>query len=127
MNLAAIGIVSRNLQKSVDFYRHLGLNFPAQVPKGEEHIEATTPGGLRVMLDTVDLVKKFTPDWVQPVVHPIGLAFEMKSPAEVDKVFRQLVAAGYKGARDPWDTFWGQRYASVLDPDGNGVDLFAAL
>ena len=23
--------------------------------------------------------------------------------------------------------FWGQRYATLRDPDGNGVDLFAAL
>ncbi len=32
-----------------------------------------------------------------------------------------------KGHVKPWDAFWGQRYASVLDPDGNAVDLFAAL
>jgi hypothetical protein len=25
------------------------------------------------------------------------------------------------------DAFWGQRYATVLDPDGNPVDLFAPL
>ena len=25
------------------------------------------------------------------------------------------------------DAFWGQRYTTVLDPDGNSVDLFAAL
>jgi uncharacterized glyoxalase superfamily protein PhnB len=28
---------------------------------------------------------------------------------------------------EPWDAFWGQRYATVRDLDGNGVDLFAAL
>jgi hypothetical protein len=27
----------------------------------------------------------------------------------------------------PWDAFWGQRYAVVHDPDGNGVDLLAPL
>lgn len=27
----------------------------------------------------------------------------------------------------PFDAPWGQRYATVLDPDGNGVDLFAPL
>ncbi|MEC4019520.1 VOC family protein, partial [Streptomyces sp. H27-D2] len=37
------------------------------------------------------------------------------------------VAAGYTGHKQPWDAFWGQRYASVQDPDGNTVDLFAAL
>lgn len=26
-----------------------------------------------------------------------------------------------------WDAFWGQRYATALDPDGNAVDLFAVL
>ena len=26
----------------------------------------------------------------------------------------------------PFDAPWGQRYAMVRDPDGNGVDLFAA-
>ena len=31
------------------------------------------------------------------------------------------------GHHEPWDAFWGQRYATVLDPDGNSVDLFAAL
>ncbi|MCZ6462364.1 MAG: glyoxalase, partial [Actinobacteria bacterium] len=25
------------------------------------------------------------------------------------------------------DAFWGQRYATVLDPDGNAIDLFAPL
>ena len=28
---------------------------------------------------------------------------------------------------EPMDAFWGQRYATVLDPDGNSVDLFAEL
>ena len=39
----------------------------------------------------------------------------------------ELVAAGYHGHLEPWDAFWGQRYATVLDPDGNSVDLFAPL
>ena len=38
-----------------------------------------------------------------------------------------LVAAGYQGGKEPWDAFWGQRYAQVFDPDGNSVDLFAPL
>lgn len=31
------------------------------------------------------------------------------------------------GHKAPWDAFWGQRYAVVVDPDGNLVDLFADL
>ncbi|WP_223848764.1 VOC family protein [Microbacterium hominis] len=49
------------------------------------------------------------------------------SPAEVDAVYAALVAAGHDGHVAPFDAFWGQRYATVLDPDGNAVDLFAPL
>lgn len=39
------------------------------------------------------------------------------------EVVAELVAAGYRGVKEPFDAFWGMRYATVLDPDGNGVDL----
>jgi uncharacterized glyoxalase superfamily protein PhnB len=45
----------------------------------------------------------------------------------VDRIYTDLVNAGYEGHLEPWDAFWGQRYATVRDPDGNGVDLFARL
>jgi uncharacterized glyoxalase superfamily protein PhnB len=64
---------------------------------------------------------------VAPVGQRMGLAFKCDSPAEVDATYQQLVAAGHLGRRAPWDAFWGQRYATVVHPDGNGVDLFAPL
>jgi uncharacterized glyoxalase superfamily protein PhnB len=57
----------------------------------------------------------------------VGICFLCDSPAEVDKTHADLVAAGYRSHKDPWDAFWGQRYASVVDPDDNVVDLFAPL
>jgi uncharacterized glyoxalase superfamily protein PhnB len=45
----------------------------------------------------------------------------------VDGLHDELVAAGQTSLRTPFDAFWGQRYATVLDPDGNAVDLFAPL
>jgi uncharacterized glyoxalase superfamily protein PhnB len=38
-----------------------------------------------------------------------------------------VVSAGHTSSRAPFDAFWGQRYATVLDPDGNAIDLFAPL
>jgi hypothetical protein len=49
------------------------------------------------------------------------------SAAEVDAVYDRLTSLGYKGGHAPWDALWGQRYAMVQDPDGNGIDLFAPL
>ncbi len=39
----------------------------------------------------------------------------------------ELVGAGVRRHLEPWDAFWGMRYAVVRDPDGTPVDLFAAL
>ena len=38
-----------------------------------------------------------------------------------------LTDAGFQGEKEPWDAFWGQRYAQLLDPDGVPADLYAAL
>ena len=124
MKLDAIGIVSRDMKESVRFYRLLGLDFP---DSDEDHIEAPASDGLRVMLDSEELMKQIYPGWVRPVGQGIMLAFRCASPKNVDDVFRKVVAAGFKAKKEPWDAFWGQRYASVVDPDGNSVDLFAPL
>lgn len=121
-----IGLTVRDMGASLRFYRRLGLAIPDGVD-GEPHVDVITPNGYRIAWDTEELMKGLYPDWVEPAGQRMGLAFKCDSPAEVDATFAQLMAAGYRARREPWDAFWGQRYAVVLDPDGNGVDLFAAL
>jgi catechol 2,3-dioxygenase-like lactoylglutathione lyase family enzyme len=119
-----IGLVVADIAQSAAFYRKLGLD----VPDGDEHVEVTLPGGLRIAWDAVEVIKSFEPDWTPPSGgHRIGLAFECTSPSEVDSMFKELIAAGHAGVKEPWDAFWGQRYAIVEDPDGNHVELFAGL
>ena len=77
--------------------------------------------------DTLEVVLSFVDHWDEPVGHRMGLAFLCDSPAEVDELYRAVVDAGYRSSKEPWDAFWGQRYAQVLDPDGNLIDLFAPL
>ena len=120
--LDAIGIVTANVGVSMQFYRLLGFEFP---DKEDDHVEAVTPSGLRVMLDVLDMVKQYDPDWVTPQGRPIGLAFLCESPSDVDATYERVLAAGHRGKVPPFDADWGQRYATVLDPDGNAVDLFA--
>jgi uncharacterized glyoxalase superfamily protein PhnB len=57
----------------------------------------------------------------------ISLAFDCGSPAAVDELYARIVAAGFEGEKEPWDAFWGQRYALLADPDGTEINLFAAL
>lgn len=121
-----IGMVSNDMTATLRFYRLLGLAIPEGI-EGEPHVEITTPNGYRLAWDTLELVKQLNEDWVAPVGHRMSLAFLCDSPADVNAVFARLVGAGYRGVKEPWDAFWGQRYAVVQDPDGNNVDLFAAL
>lgn len=122
-----IGLVVADLARSLDFYRLLGLDIPPGA-EHEPHVEVSLPGGLRLAWDTVATLRSYDPDWVPPTNGPaVSLAFRCDSPAEVDQRYAELVAAGHPGHRPPWDAVWGQRYAVVHDPDGNGVDLFAPL
>jgi len=106
----------------------LGLEFPADYEVSHGHVEAPLPGGLRFMLDTEEGVKSFDPEWTAPVGgQRIAIAFECESPADVDRLYAELTDAAGMRHREPWDAFWGQRYAQLRDPDGNVVDLFAPL
>jgi catechol 2,3-dioxygenase-like lactoylglutathione lyase family enzyme len=123
--LNAIGIVTTDMAQSIRFYRLLGLDVP-ETP-GEGHVDAFLPNGVRLMLDTEEVVRSFRPDWSRTNGNQLALAFECASPTEVDETYERVVDAGFGGEKEPWDAFWGQRYAQVRDPDGVGVDLYAAL
>ena len=123
--LNGIGIVVADMARSLDFYRRLGLDVPETPHEG--HVDIALPNGWRLMLDSEDEMRKFLPEWVRQPGNLFSLAFQCDSPAEVDEVYAQMLSAGYHGDKDPWDAFWGQRYAKLLDPDGVPVDLYATL
>jgi catechol 2,3-dioxygenase-like lactoylglutathione lyase family enzyme len=119
------GLVVDDMARSLAFYRRLGLPIPAEAD-GQPHVDLALDGGAMLAWDTVDVVRSFDAGWTPPTGSPrTGLAFRCSQPSEVDEVYADLVAAGYTGHLPPWDAFWGQRYATVRDPDGNSVELFA--
>jgi catechol 2,3-dioxygenase-like lactoylglutathione lyase family enzyme len=125
--LDMLGLVVRDMAAALAFYRRLGLEI-ADGAESEAHVEATLPGGLRVAWDTVEVMQSFDPGWAPAAGGAaFSLAFLVDSPAEVDSLYAELTGAGYDGHLEPWDAFWGQRYAVVKDPDGNDVALFARL
>jgi uncharacterized glyoxalase superfamily protein PhnB len=123
--LNAVGIVASDMARSLDFYRLLGLDVPQTAEEG--HVNISLPNSLRLMLDSEEEVRKFRPDWVREPGNQFSLAFQCESAAEVDQVYARMLSAGYRGDKNPWDAFWGQRYAQLRDPDGVPVDLYAAL
>ncbi|ALE77521.1 glyoxalase [Pseudonocardia sp. AL041005-10] len=122
--LDMIGIVVTDMTRSLAFYRLLGLEFP-EGSETEAHVETTLRGGVRLALDLQSMVEGFHPG-VAPDGHGrIGLAFRLPTAAAVDDAWRLITAAGHASVLDPFDAPWGQRYATVTDPDGSSLDLFA--
>lgn len=123
-HLDALGITAADLTASLAFYGRLGLTFEAY---GEGHHEATMPSGFRLMIDDVATVQSFSTYEPTTGGRNVALAFGCTTPAEVDAVFAAVVDGGATAKVEPFDAPWGQRYATVLDPDENPVDLYATL
>ncbi len=124
MKLDAVSVTSRDMAKSVAFYCLLGFEFPKLEADGR-HIEPITKeGDVRLMIDSFDLVKSILGVEPKPPTHS-SFAMLCETPSDVDACVAQVKAAGFKVVKDPWDAFWGQRYAVLADPDGYLVDVFA--
>ena len=124
MKIDAVEVTSTHLQKTAEFYELLGFRFPA-FKADEDHLEPINPqGSARLMIDSQSMVKNLLGADPQPSNHS-SFALYYDTPAEVDRVTAEVKKAGFTVVTEPWDAFWGQRYAIVQDPDGYKVDLFS--
>ena len=123
--LNAIGIAVSDMASSIRFYRLVGIDVPETPDEG--HVDAFLPNGVRFMLDSEEVMRSFREEWTRQTGNQLGLALECASPAEVDETYARVTDAGFRGEKEPWDAFWGQRYAMLLDPDGVEISLYAAL
>jgi uncharacterized glyoxalase superfamily protein PhnB len=55
------------------------------------------------------------------------LGFKVDSRDQVDEIYADLAAAGYRGQQPPYDAFWGARYAVIEDPGGNAVGIMSPI
>lgn len=125
---AVIELVVSDMSATLAFYRRLGVDVPAGADT-EAHVD-TDLGELKLAFDTTEVIRSFDPEWSPPDPtggHRVALGFECENPATVDSTWADMTGAGFTGHLQPWDAFWGQRYAVLHDPDGTPVDLFAPL
>ncbi|WP_336296603.1 VOC family protein [Bacillus pinisoli] len=123
IKLDMVGIVVNDMKISLEFYRTLGFDIPLQADL-EQHVEIEQDG-VRFAFDTVEIAKMVYGELLTPVGHRVELAFKCNNAEELNKLYNKIVENGYEIHREPWDAFWGQRYAVIVDPDGNLVSLFA--
>jgi len=124
VKIDAISVTSSDMAKTVKFHSLLGFEFPKFEPN-EDHIEPITKeGDVRLMIDEAKFMKSITGVVPKPPTHS-SFAMKCETPAEVDACTAHIKAAGFKVEKEPWNAFWGQRYAIVADPDSYQVDIFA--
>jgi catechol 2,3-dioxygenase-like lactoylglutathione lyase family enzyme len=117
-----VGVVVADLPKSIAFYGRLGCTFEGDLSSGRM---TTDLGGLRFSLITEELLRTLGWDVDQDAPRTgttLGVCCD--TAAEVDELYTWLDEDGF-GFRAPMDAPWGQRLATVQDPDGSHIDLYA--
>lgn len=120
--------VVRDMAKSLAFYRLLGLDIPPELDE-ESMVEYQASNGFTLTWSLEAMFVQSGGDkWKDlPGRGRVRLSFHCGSPEGVDETYVRMTTAGYVGESAPWDAFWGQRFAQLLDPDGCMIDIFAPL
>ena len=118
-------IVVKDMEAAVRFYRRLGLDIADTEPEFQDHHRnASGTGGIRIDSDSVDFARHWNKGWKGGMG---VLEFRVESRRRVDEIFSDLVSGGYRAQQEPYDAFFGARFAVVEDPDGNAVGIMSPL
>lgn len=128
--LNGLNLVARDMQATLAFYRLLGIEIPPESVWGSgggHHVETDSAGSIDFDLDSEDLAKVYNAAWQRSGgAGRTLIGFRVSSRQAVDDTFKTLTEAGYSGLQEPYDAFWGSRYAIVEDPDGRDVGIMSA-
>ena len=126
MKIDAVAVSSSDLKKTLAFYTCLGFEF-ADLEEGQQHVEPkTSTGSARLMIDSQELMQEIIGEQARPGNHS-SFAIRFEQPDQVNQACEHVVQSGFTVVKEPWDAFWGQRYAIVEDPDGYRFDLYCPL
>lgn len=125
ITLDMIGIIAKDMKKSLDFYRTLGLNIPEDI-EAEDYYEVEKEG-IRISFNSQKMHDGIYGDLGKAAGQRLELAFLCDNMVSLNETHERMKAAGYTIFKEPWDAFWGQRYCIIEDCDGNLISLFCGL
>jgi catechol 2,3-dioxygenase-like lactoylglutathione lyase family enzyme len=123
--LNLLTLVVKDMEASVAFYRRLGVTVPDADPAWPDIHRGGSSGGMSVDFDTESFAPKWNAGHKTSTTAVIGI--QLPSREAVDSAYDELTSAGHAGQQEPYDAFWGARYAVVEDPDGNAVGLMSPI
>lgn len=123
--IAKVNIIAKNFDKTLAFYREIGVDIPVVngEPSETRHAPASNPDA-SFAIDNEALARIYSAEWrgSEPR-NSVLITAQLASRSDVDDVFTKLVQTGHAAVQPPYDAFWGARYAIVADPEGNSVGL----
>jgi catechol 2,3-dioxygenase-like lactoylglutathione lyase family enzyme len=121
-----VNLIVTDMEASAGFYRRLGLELGGEDgPWAAHHRSADGAGGADLELDSPASARTWNRGW--PGGPGVTIGFRLTDREAVDRTYADLVAAGHPGQQEPYDAFWGARFAVVLDPDGTAVGLMSPV
>lgn len=123
-----VNLFVADMAASVEFYRLLELEVPDPFEwpsgSGAQHVEIRSDHECYLALDNHAQARiwnnQFDPERGRGNV-VVGLL--VASRDDVDRLYAKVRDAGHPVGQEPYDAFWGSRYAIVMDPDGNQVGI----
>lgn len=129
IRLDQVNLIVRDVQASRAFYGRLGLDFGDERDPvwAHHHVGArhSEHAAIDVDLDSISFAQKWDTGW--PGGTGVVVGFKVDSRQEVDQLVAALSSEGVPVQQEPFDAFWGARYAVVSDPDGNGVGVMSPI
>ena len=129
--LDQLNLIVGDMDESIAFYRAIGLNIPEEAvwrtETGGHHVEVRMPDGFELALDSQPLAEVYNAGWraFKGEGNRTIMSFRYGDAAEVDATYQRVRTLGCRTSQPPYYTFWGSRFAVVVDPDGNHVGLMS--
>lgn len=129
LKLDQLDLVCEDVDASVAFYRLLGAKIPKaaiwRTASGAHHVRVEMGGGIELSLNSPKLARVYNKGYRRGRGGNVSIGFSVATRGAVDRLYAKMVAAGHRGLSPPWDAFWGARYATLGDPDGNPVGIMS--
>ena len=125
--LDQFNLVVSDMTATVAFYRLFGLDIPDTSPEWQDHHRsASLPGGIDLDFDSIEFAQMWNQGYPGATRGGTGvLGFRVSTREAVDVTHQRVIDAGHSVQQEPYDAFWGSRYAIVEYPDGNAVGLMS--
>lgn len=118
--MAQVNLIVTDLERAKEFWALLGWS---STPRHAHAAVLSFPNGMNVVLHEPEFARRWDPAYVGPAAGSTVLDVNLSSREAVDDAHARIVAAGFPSSVEPWDTFFGARYAIVVDGDGHRIGL----